>query len=155
MNSQSALQLLNTIDQTISDIDSVSGSNVLTDSYLAKFLVVYICGIYEETIETIFVDFVRRNTPRAEIIEYARKTIDRSFRNPNSDKLIELAGTLGNSTWTAALKTLSAERIALDSIVTNKNDIAHGRGSTITLGDVKDFYRLSRPLIEKFDEMLL
>lgn len=155
MNSQSAFQLLNSIDQTVKDIDSIAGSNILVDSYLAKFLVVFICGIYEETIETILVDFVSRNAPKAEIIEYVRKTVDKSFRNPDSSKLIELAGTLGNSTWVSTLKAMSAERIALDSIATNKNGIAHGRGSTATLSDVKGFYQQSRPLIEKFDELLL
>lgn len=154
MNSQSALQLLNSIDATLSDIDKVSGVDILVDSYLAKFLVVYICGIYEEAIETIFVDFVNRNTARQEIIAYARKNIDKSFRNPDSGKLIELAGMLGNSTWCSTLKSMSPERIALDSIVNNKNDIAHGRGSTITLTDVRQYYKESRPLVEKFDELL-
>lgn len=154
MNSQSALQLFDSIDQTIGDIDSISGSNVLIDSYLARFLVVYICGIYEEIIETIFIDFVSKNTSRAEVVEYARETIDRSFRNPNSDKLIGLANALGNSTWASTLTAMSTEKIALNNIVTNKNNIAHGRLSTITLSDVKEFYRQSRPLIEKFDSLL-
>lgn len=154
MNSQSALKLLNSIDQTKKDIDSISGSNILIDSYLAKFLVVYICGIYEEAVEAIFVDFISRNSSRQEVATYARNSIDKSFRNPDSKKLIELVGTFGNSAWTAILKNMSTEKIALDSIVINKNNIAHGHESTITLLDVKKYYTESRPLIEKFDSLL-
>jgi hypothetical protein len=61
---------------------------------------------------------------------------------------------LGNSTWYSTLKSMSPERIALDSIVNNKNDIAHGRGSTITLTDVRQYCKESHPLVEKFDELL-
>src|SRR3990167_8103631 len=126
MNSQSALQLFNSIDKTIGDIDSISGANILIDSYLAKFLVVYICGVYEEIIESILVDFVQRYATRSEVVEYARETIKRSFQNPNSNKLIELADKLGNNTWKVALKNMTAEAVALDSIATNKNSLAHG-----------------------------
>jgi hypothetical protein len=43
---------------------------------------------------------------------------------------------------------MSPERIALDSIVNNKNDIAHGRGSTITLTGAAYLYYL-QPYINK------
>ena len=154
MNSNSALQLLNDIDKTLVDISKISGKDVLTDSFLAKFLVVYICGIYEETIETILVDFVKKHSSRLEVVEYARTTIDESFRNPDGGKLIGLSNKLGNSTLTSVLKGMSNERIALDSIVNNKNDLAHGRGSTTTLADVKGYYASSRKLIEAFDTYL-
>jgi len=154
MNSSSAQSLLDSIDQTITDIDGIAGSQVTVDAYLAKFLVVYICGIYEEAIENILTDFVARNTGRPEIVAYVRNSIEKSFRNPKADKLIELAKSLGQPTWQATLNAMTAEKIALDSIVNNKNDIAHGHGCTITLREVKDYYNLSRPLIEQFDFLL-
>ncbi|MDP3778634.1 MAG: HEPN domain-containing protein [bacterium] len=155
MNSQSALLLLNAIDQTIHEIDGISGSNDLVDAYLAKFLVVYICGMYEEVIETAFTDFFVRNTSRQEVVTYARDSVAKSFMNPKFDKLMKLIGSFGNATWTSALKSMSSERIALDSIVENKNNIAHGHGAIITLLDIKQYYINSRPLIEKFDELLV
>lgn len=154
MNSQSASQLFSSIDKTISDINGISGSNILTDSYLAKFLVVYICGVYEEIIESILVDFVHRCASRPEIVEYARISISRSFQNPNSGKLIELTSKFGNDAWMSALKSMTTEAFALDSIASNKNSIAHGGTSVITLPEVIGYYQQSRPLIEKFDELL-
>jgi len=155
MNSQAALQLINSIDQTIADIDSVAGSSTLADSYFAKFLVVYISGIYEEIVESILIDFASRNTSRSEVVEFVRKSMERSFRNPDADKVIALIKMFGNTSWTTTLNGMNAECTALDSIVNNKNALAHGQMVTITLTEVKDYYRLSRPLIEKIDQLLV
>jgi len=53
MKSIAVKALLQKIDQAIQDIKSFPNSSVLEESYFAKFLVVFICGIYEEAIETI------------------------------------------------------------------------------------------------------
>ena len=156
MNSKSAQELLDSIDKTISDIDTISGSNPLKDSYLAKFLVVYICGIYEEVIENILIDFTSKNTARSEIISYVEESVDISFRNPDFDKIISLISRLKNSLWITELnKMKSSAGTALDSIVTNKNGIAHGQSITITLSEIKQYYLNSRPFVEKIDFLLL
>ena len=151
MNSQSALALLNSIDKTIKEIDSISGSSTLADSYFAKFLVVYICGIYEEAVESILIDFTKRNTSREEIVRYTEETLDRYFRNPDFYKLVNLVGMFGGKEWKNELKKLKSGGIALDSIVFNKNSLAHGQLVTTTLADVKQFYMNSRPVIERID----
>ena len=46
-------------------------------------------------------------------------------------------------------------RDALDSIVNNKNDLAHGSQINLTLREVIDYYNLSRPIIEKIDDIVL
>lgn len=154
MNSTTAFSLLNSIDQTIVDIDSLAGSNPLADSYYAKFLVVYICGIYEETVETILVEFIARNTSRVEIATYFGKNLARYFRNPDFTKLEKLVETFGNTLWLREIKniSISSER-ALNSIVGNKNALAHGQLATITLSEVKQYYHDSRQIIEKIDEL--
>jgi hypothetical protein len=48
----------------------------------------------------------------------------------------------------------STAGIALDSIVTNKNGIAHGQSVTLTLSDIKQYYADSRLFIEKIDFLL-
>lgn len=155
MNSSKAQMLLSQIDSTFADIQKVSGQNYTVDSFLAQFLVVYLCGMYEETIETILVEFVSRHTSQPEIVAYARDTIDQNFRNPDSKKIIELMSKLGNNVWVNQIKQMHNERVALDSIVANKNNIAHGRGSVITLADVAHYYSASRPLIEMIDTLFV
>ena len=75
MNSTSAHHLLESIDQTIADIDSRSGVDINIDSYFAKFLVVFISGIYEEAIENILIDFTKKYSSQTEIVNYVSKSI--------------------------------------------------------------------------------
>ena len=154
MNSQSAAQLLAAIDQTIGNIDKVTGRDPTVDSYLAQFLVVYICGMYEEAIENILVDFAQRYSSRTEIVVYMQKSIDETFRNPDSEKILKIVSRLDNKSWYTTLKSMSAERIALDNIVNNKNNLAHGRGLTITLSEVKNYHKDSQVFIKKLDALL-
>ncbi|OHB20370.1 MAG: hypothetical protein A2854_01295 [Parcubacteria group bacterium RIFCSPHIGHO2_01_FULL_56_18] len=155
MNCPAAAALLQSIDSTIVDIDSVSGTNPLIDAYFAKFLAVYVCGIYEEAIENIVVDFVNRNTARQEIVTYMRKHLHKYFRNPNLEKLIELIGGFGNSTWKTDLRQLTSQGLALDSIVNNKNALAHGQMTTSTLSEIKSYYAQSRLVIERMDTLMI
>lgn len=152
MNSVSALQLLCAIDQTIADIDSVSGRGNLEDSYFAKFLVVYISGVYEEVIENIVVDFVGRSTARGEIVSYIETNLARFFQNPSPEKIVELVKKF-NPNWVPALQSMDTEKRALTSIVNNKNALAHGQPLTITLSEIKNYYALSRIFIEKVDSI--
>lgn len=154
MNSPSAQELLNSIDQTIIEIDSISGSSILADSYFAKFLVVHISGVYEEAIENIMIDFTERNTSRTEISTYVENILDKNFRNPNFSNLLGLVGMFGGEIWKNELRALASGGVALDSIVNNKNLLAHGQLATFTLADVKQYYRDSRPVIEKIDSLV-
>jgi hypothetical protein len=154
MNSQSASQLLSTIDQTKIDIAKVSGADATVDAYLAKFLVVYICGIYEEAIEQIIIDFSKKNSTRQEIIEFMAGSLDRYFRNPDFAKVCDLIGLFGNKSWKENLKLLVSEGRALDSIVSNKNALAHGQTVTITLTQVLDYYDESRKVVERIDSLM-
>lgn len=156
MKSTHAQSLLDTIDRVIADYSTFSHASPLEESYLAKFLVVYISGIYEEVIETILNEFVAKNTSKNEVANFTKNSLDFSFRNPNSQNLLKLLKRFENKTWEKALTSCLKSRInALDSINTNKNAIAHGTSITLTLGDVKQYYNDSRPLIEIIDEVVL
>jgi hypothetical protein len=150
MNSQSALKLINSIDQTITEVDSLTNVNPLIDSYFAKFLVVYICGVYEQTIENILAEFTAANSSRPEITNYVEKTLHRYFRNPDFSNLIKLIGTFSD-TWKDEINKLTSQGLALDSIVNNKNALAHGQSITITLNDIKQYYKESRLIIDTID----
>ena len=53
MKSVDANNLLSQIDVAMDNILGFSNATDLEHSYLSQFLVVFICGIYEEAIETI------------------------------------------------------------------------------------------------------
>lgn len=155
MKSQRAQQLLNEIDLAITNIDSFGvATNSLEESYLAKFLDVFICGMYEEIIETILNEKIAM-TGMAEASRFISGSLNHHFRNPDMKKIITWLAQF-NTSWRTIIQRLPLQnRDALDSIVTNKNNLAHGNASTITLIQVKDYYRDSRVVIEKIDDIVL
>ena len=86
---------------------------------------------------------------------YISKTVARKFRNPRTDRIIELLSAF-NVTWSDQIKTLPlAQKQSLDSIIDNKNSVAHGARCNLTLLQLQDYYVQSRIVIEKIDNILL
>ncbi len=154
MNCSSAQTLLESIDSTLKEIKSISGADIVSDSYFAKFLIVFICGMYEEAIENILIDFISRKTLSREVISYARASINQTFRNPDYSNIFALIKKFGNPQWEAVIGQMTQEARALDNLVTNKNGIAHGyQKLSFTISEVEKFYLDSRPLLETLDAL--
>lgn len=154
MKSTVAEALLNKIDLSIQDIRSFQGMTPLQESYFARFLVVFTCGIYEEAIETIVNEWVLRlGSP--EISRYISKSLYYGFQNPKVKKLSGLLKDF-NPAWKTSINSLpQVSRDALDSIVDDKNALAHGNTCNITLNDAIKYYTDSRIIVETIDNVVL
>lgn len=156
MNCHAAQLLLNATNQTIKDIDSISGKDRLTDSFLAKFLVVYISGMYEEMIETIILDYLTKKNVPLEVKNYMGNSLKYGFQNPSFHKVSELIAKF-NSSWKNTIDDHKGKRsaVSLDNINLNKNAIAHGAPVTITLSDIKTYYEDSIIIIQDIDSIFI
>ena len=149
-----AQKLLSQIDAAIVDINSFTAASTSEQSYMAKFLVVFIAGIYEECVETIINEMVKK-IASPEISNFIESTLDTRFRNPDMGNIKGLLKKF-NSAWYDTIDAMPKDqKDALDSIYTNKNGLSHGSAITITLIDVLDYYNKSRVIIEKIDDILL
>lgn len=154
MKSKQAEQLIEKIDQAIKDTLSFQNISALEQSYLAKFLVVFICGIYEEIIETIINERASKCND-SEIVNYIRESVGKDFRNPDMGNIKNLLGRFNNS-WKSEIGKLSHNsQTAIDNIVTYKNSLAHGVSVSITLQDIVKYYNDSMVVINKIDGILL
>ena len=152
MRCKKAENLIQNIDQTIKDIDSISPKSPKIESYLAKFLVVYISGIYEEAIETVINESFNKFSS-SQLSKFIEKHFSNTFRNPNISTLLGILVSFDNS-WKDQIKTLPLKnREAFDSIYTNKNSIAHGQTCTITYAEVKQYFQDSKRVIEEIDDV--
>jgi hypothetical protein len=125
-----------------------------TQHYLGGYAVVAICGIYEDCIEKMF--SVRAGKAGdADLEHFMEKTMDAQFRNPEYGKLKGFLNRL-NPTLVAALDTVVQHQHSsgLDSIVTTKNDIAHGKPSKVTLQDVEDYHRRALVIFETLEGLI-
>lgn len=141
-------------DNAVHDTIHLATLNPKLDSYLAKFLVVYLSGIYEECIEQIVGEYASGPGDLG-IENYIREQLDISFRNPNFDKIISLVKQF-NTSWSISLGALkNTSGVAIDSIITNKNHVAHGESCTVTINDVVQYHRDARIVVETIDRLML
>jgi hypothetical protein len=141
------------IDEAIKKVESHTG-DVEIASYLSSFLTVMICGVYEDCIEHLICQ--RAGKARdTEIYQYVRSTVAESFRNPKFARIVEILNKFSR-VYAEALKNNIEEKskVALDSIVDNKNAIAHGRPSNVTISDIKDYHNRCIPIFELLENIL-
>ena len=153
MNSTAAEELLDSIDVSIKNITNFSNISDLEKAYLAKYLVVFISGVYEEAIETIMNGKVEELKSKR-INKYIASTIHYNFQNPDINKIVKLLNAFDDE-WGRRIKQMpDVNKAALGNIVTRKNDIAHGNSFDVTLRAVIKWYEDSRKIIEKIDEIV-
>jgi hypothetical protein len=106
---------------------------------LARYACVLVAGYVEQSVKSIFGEFVRvRASP--EVYRYAERRLAR-VRNPNATDLISLAGDF-NPEWRTSLDVVLQDerKAALDSVVANRNGIAHGRSVGIGLVQIGTYH---------------
>ncbi len=143
------------VDRVLAKCLSWRAGDAELASYLSSYLVVMLSGVYEDCIEHLLsLRAGRAGDP--EVSAFVAKTVDKTFRNPTFDKIVGILGKFSQQ-YATQLKTVVQDRDAraIDSIVNNKNLIAHGkRSSQLTLGEVSDFHRRTVLIFEALENIL-
>lgn len=103
----------------------------------ARYVCVLTSGYVENTVRDIYGQYVRKNSYSAAVIKYTVKQID-GVQNPRSERLVKIASTFDQS-WGRDLQTYLDQEYrseAINSIMSNRHLIAHGRSSNITAGQI-------------------
>jgi len=154
MNSFRSENLLEEIEFTIKKINKIPNKSLLEESYLAKFLVVFICGTFEEIIKNTFTEkFSKENS--LEINSLIDSYLEEKFRNPSTENIISILNKF-NEEWGKVINKMpKVIQEAMDYIVTHKNLIAHGHNSDVTLREVIMNYKTACKIIAKIDYIVL
>jgi hypothetical protein len=123
-------------------------------SHIAKYLTVTISGIFEEMVKKGIEEYLINTNICKEIKNYVNTNVGINFRNPNTPNL---KGLLRNfsSEWAEKIKLVENESTeALDSIVNNKNLIAHGVNCTITYEEIKNYFFRSKSVFNELARIL-
>lgn len=154
MKSLRVAELLGGIETSIREISAFSHASDIEKSYLARFLVVFVSGIYEESIETIINEKVGRLNS-TQVSKFIANSLRYNFGNPDTANIAKILKRFDES-WAEVIKGIDSQsKDALDSIVGDKNALAHGGSCTVTLDEVIQYYRKSRVVIERIDEAVL
>ena len=109
--------------------------------HLGRYLCVLTAGFLESSVKGIYGDFIRRSSiPPIERFALADL---RRIRNPKARRLVDTAGRF-KSEWANDLETFLNEDDkrrwnAIDSIMNNRNQIAHGGAVGISVDSVREY----------------
>lgn len=106
---------------------------------LARYVTVLVSGYLEQSVKSIFGECIRvRAAP--EVHRYAERRLTR-IRNPNATDLAVLAGDF-KAEWRTEVERLLSDprKAAVDSVVANRHQIAHGRSVGIGLVEISNYY---------------
>ena len=137
------------LDDLFDKIDNISPDPEMM-SHWAKYLCVLVSGFIETSVTSIFTEYTRDKS-NDYISAFINSNLKR-FTNPYMGKIIELAHSF-NPQWATNLQIESEgeQKDAIDSIVANRNRIAHGKSVGITYIRIKEYYKSALKVIEFID----
>lgn len=113
-----------------------------------RYLVVVSSGFIETTVRDIFSDYAEsKSAPR--VSRYVTHALERPG-NMTSDKLSKLVRTFDPDWWDDfdTSKESDAIKSSLNSIVNNRNLIAHGENISLTIGQLRSYFDQCLVLID-------
>lgn len=154
MNSEYIQKRLDSIDSLLEYFKDIDMDEEL-ESHAAKYLTVIISGTYEDIIKNTMSTFIHKQTNKKEVSAFASKQIEVVFRNPTKENTKQFIEKF-NKEWMKELnKNIENKKWeALDSIVYNKNLIAHGKSSQITLPSLIEHYESSKSIMLELNQTI-
>jgi hypothetical protein len=125
-------------------------------AFFARYIVVFAAGIYEDCIEHLFVEFAKKNG-NSNIALFFSKMLDAHFRNPHYNNLKGFLNCL-NPNYGDQLDQMlvgtPGSKEALTSVITNKNEVAHGKPCTATLRDAEEYHTKALSVFDALENIL-
>ncbi len=121
-------------------------------SHWSNYLCILVSGFIEVSVGSIFSDYAKR-TASPKIANFVESNLN-EFQNPKMEKILSLTGRFSKD-WQADLRkdTDGDIKDAIDSIVANRNAVAHGKPSPLTIARVRDYYIRVIDLVELIEKI--
>ena len=130
--------------------DQACGGDIEMQSHWARYLCVLSAGLIENSVKASYTDYARR-TVSAPVARYVGAALAR-VRNPRTETILDLAGGFKNE-WRDELEVFvraGGRAEAVDNIMGNRHQIAHGQGrnSNLSLSQVEDYLSKAIEVLE-------
>jgi len=116
-----------------------SSDDISLQGHWARYLCVMVAGLIENGLKEIISEYINSKTHKP-IANYSISYLTK-FQNPKAEKVMELIG-LFKAEWRHDLEAYlnnEGRKDAIDSIMNNRNQIAHGKDVGITVVSVKNY----------------
>lgn len=142
------------MDSLIRKIDRTRpGEDPELIGHWTRYLCVLVSGLIEVSVSEAFDEYSRVRTPDRRVIRYVDRQLS-SFQNPKMQKIVSLASAF-DASWGADLetRTLGELKDAIDSIVANRNRIAHGDSVALSFYQLQAYYVSACRVLDMIDAM--
>lgn len=151
MNSKSLVMQHQKLTWLIQQAAMLDADKLELQSHWARYICVLASGFLENALKDVFSRYARASSNP--LVANFVDTQLASVQNPKSSKFVEVAGAF-NKNWVQDLEdflSLDGRKDAIDSIISNRHLIAHGKDAGITLARVKDYLAKSVQVIEHLE----
>lgn len=116
-----------------------------------KYACVLMSGLLEATCRDVMTRFAAKRGSK-ELVRAAETVVGR-FQNPSTGKIVELLSVFDPdkaNAWRLSINDEQAD--AIDSIVNNRHQIAHGRHSGLSFGVLLRYYNKAKPAVDLIEQ---
>lgn len=128
-------------------------------AHLAAYITILIIGVFEDCVEYLFTQRVRK-TGDEQVENYVVKVISDRFKNPDHGAISGLLKEFSTN-YQGQFKNEIAhdgkEATALESLLSNKNSLAHIGITNLVMSikEVEEYFRRAIPILETLENILL
>lgn len=136
------------IEWLINQAKTFDGDQLELQSHWARYLCVLVAGFLENAISEVYSSYVQKCS-NEQVANYVEAVLGR-IQNPKAQKFLETARSF-NRDWELSLNDYieqNGRKDAIDSVMTNRHLIAHGKDSGITLARLDQYFKKGVEVID-------
>jgi predicted house-cleaning noncanonical NTP pyrophosphatase (MazG superfamily) len=140
MENQEVARQVQRLRSLFGKVGNASNNDMSLQGHWAKYLCVMVAGLVENGLKEIFSEYIKDKSTKP-IADYAISYITK-LQNPKAEKVMDLVGSF-KAEWRNELETFLANegrKDAIDSIMNNRNQIAHGKDVGVTVVNVSNYF---------------
>lgn len=146
-------QYIRTLDSIFVDAKKIDKEDCELRSHMSKYLCIRVSGLMETFFKRQIANYLDKSTPKP-IGNYVNSRFQ-TFTSVNSKKIKDTLG-LFSKEWIENFEYLVSEKLqaSLDSIVSNRHNLAHGKNPGITLNQVDEYYNDIKEIISALEMII-
>jgi hypothetical protein len=130
-----------------------TNSNLELQGHWGKYLCILSAGFLENAISEIYIELTK-NSSSPQVASFTTKMLQK-INNPKASKFIETARAFKKE-WGEELEKFFGEnpeiKTSIDSIMTNRHLIAHGKTATVSIAQIREYLDGSIRAIEYIEK---
>ena len=156
MRNRTLAAQLDSLKSLLGSTDAATGGDIELIGHWGRYLCVLTAGFLENALKEVYGEFVR-GAASPQVTRFAMAKLE-GISNPKAGRFVETAESF-NPTWAADLRTFLNEdggqrRNAIDSIMNNRHQIAHGGNVQISVGRVRQHLPGCIEVVEFLEDQL-